>query len=320
MMEKEITFESDVKLSGILRYPEGEGLPAVLLIHGTLEQDRDGNTISHPDGRKLYRRNFFLEISKHLCRAGFATFSWDKRGFGRSEGRTSILSAVRDAKAALNVLRSQEVIDSDRIAVLGQSAGVYTACLLARDAGWPSIYILQGGLFRDYSELMAFNYLRVKQYAEKSYENLKWVEENDLWGLVVGSNLDRIERDARDGRTECEVVYKGKKWTIPVDPVLYTPEYASSKQFRYIRKPTLILHGERDLNVPVEDAYMIERELIANGVDVELAVIPNADHSFQEVAEDEETRLRERMSLESFKHPYKREYFDVLIDFLRRRL
>ncbi len=319
MMEKEIAFESDVKLTGVLRYPEGEKLPAVLLIHGTLEQDRDGNMILHPDGRKLYRKNFFLEISKHLCRAGFATFSWDKRGFGRSEGEASTLSAVRDAKAALDVLCSQEVIDSDRIAVLGQSAGVYTACLLARDDE-PRIYILQSGLYRDYSELMAFNYLRVKQYAEKSYENLKWVEENDLWGLVIGLNLDKIERYAREGRTECEVVYKGRKWRIALDPLLYTPEYAPSKQFRHIRKPTLVVHGECDLNVPVEDAYMIERELRANGVDVELVIIPNADHSFQEVAEDEETRLRERMSLESFKRPYRREYFDVLIDFLKRRL
>jgi hypothetical protein len=321
MMERKIIFESDVKLAGVLRYSEGNCVPAVLLIHGTLEQDRDGNMIEHPDGRKLYRKNFFLEISKHLCKAGFATFSWDRRGFGESNGpRGDVFSTVKDAIAALDVLCSQNVVDSDRIAVLGQSAGVYTACLLAKEDDRAKAYVLQGGLYRDYSEIMAFNYLRVKKYAESSPKNLRWVEENDLWSLVIGLNLHVIEKHAREGRTECKVSYKDRSWRIPLDPLLYTPEYAPSRQFRYIRRPTFIVHGECDLNVPVEDAYMIERELRINGVDVELAVIPNSDHSFQEVAEDEETRLKERMSLKSFKRPYRREYFEALIDFLRRKL
>ena len=66
---------------------------------------------------------------------------------------------------------------------------------------------------------------------------------------------------------------------------------------------------------------MIEKELRSSGNnDVEMVVIPDADHSFQEVAENEGTRLRERMSLESFKRPYKREFFDVLVEYLERRL
>ena len=326
MKEKIIPFESDgLRLVGVLRYPdEREGkIPGVLLVHGSLEDDRDGNGLGHPDGRMVYKTNFFLEISRHLCSAGFATFSWDRRGFGESDGlRGDTLSAVRDAKAALDVLCSEEnTINPDRIAVAGQSAGVYTICLLAENDDRPRAYILQGGLYSDYSDMMAFNYLRVKEYAEKSLENLLWVEKNDPWGLVVGIHLPLLEKSAKEGEVECDITYKGRSWKVQLDPLSYKPEYAPSKQFKYIQKPTLLVHGACDLNVPLEDVYIIEKEWSANSNnDVEVVVIPGVDHSFQEVAEDEETRLRERMSLESFKRPYKREFFNVLIEYLERRL
>jgi len=326
MKEEIIPFESDgLSLVGVLRYPdEREGkIPGVLLVHGSLEDDRDGNLLGHPDGRMVIKKNFFLEISRNLCSSGFATFSWDRRGFGESEGlRGDTLSSVRDTKAALDVLCFQvEIVDPDRIAVAGQSAGVYTACLLGKEDGRPRAYILQGGLYSDYSNMMAFNYQRVKEYAEGSLENLLWVEKNDLWSLVIGINLPFLEKAAKNGETEYDITYKGHSWKVPLDPLSYKPEYAPSKQFKYIQKPALLVHGACDLNVAVEDVYMIEKELSANGNnDVELVVIPCADHSFQEVAKDEETRLRERMSLESSKRPYKREFFNVLIEYLERRL
>jgi len=326
MREEIISFESDgLRLKGVLRYPEErEGrIPGVLLVHGSLEHDRDGNIISHPDGRDVYKKNFFLEISSHLCTAGFATFSWDRRGFGESSGSGGdTLSAVRDTRSALYVLCSEdEIVDSDRIALLAHSAGVYTACRLAEDDDRPKAYILQGGLCSDYSDMLAFNYQRVKEYAEKSPENLLWVEKNDLWGLVMGNNLPLLENAAKEGRVECDMTYKDRSWKVQSEPLLYKPEYAPSNQFKYIKKPTLLVHGACDLNVPVEDVCMIEKELRSSGNnDVEMVIIPDADHSFQEVLKDEETRLREGMSLESFKRPYKHEFFDVLIEYLERRL
>ncbi|AKB17663.1 S9 family peptidase [Methanosarcina sp. WWM596] len=326
MKEKKISFCSDVRLTGILRYPgsrvgEEENFPAVLLNHGTLEQDKDGNTLKHPDGRKVYSKNFFLEISRHLCRAGFATFSWDKRGIGESEsGNSDSLSVVKDSKSALDALCVQDFINENRIAVFGQSAGVYTSCLLAKDDLRPKAYILSGGLYRDCSEMIAFNYLRPVEYARKSSEHLKWVEENDLFGLVLGLNLSLRKEAMKAGNKEYVVAYRGKKWTIPLDTLFFDPDYAPRKQFRYIEKPALVIHGEYDLNVPLEDAYMIERELRSRSVSVELVIIPGSDHSFQKVPEDEDERLKERMSLECFKRPYNEEYFRVIVNFLKRNL
>ncbi len=298
-MENPIFFSSDgLRLAGVLRYLEGfnEPLPAVLLVHGSLEQDRDGNLVKRRDGKPAFKKNFFMEISRRLCAEGFATFSWDRRGAGESEVPADgggYLADVRDAKAAYQALSSQKNVDPERVAVLGQSAGVYTACLLAKEDERPKAYVLQGELYRDYADMMAFNYRRVVDYAQKSPENLCWVEENDLLGLVMGLNLSALEEGAMMGEAEHDLSYKGRAWRLRHDSLCYLPEYAPRNQFEYIQKPALIIHGACDLNVPVEDAFMIELELKKHGNDdVELAIIPEADHSFQEIAESEDQRLR----------------------------
>jgi len=326
MKSLKVVFKSNgVKLAGVLRYPENQKgqVPAVHLIHGSLEQDRDGNLLRHPDGRKVPRKNFFLEISKHLCSIGCATFSWDKRGYGESEGsKGNLLTSLKDTKAALNTLFSLDnVVDPEKIAILGQSAGVYIACLLAKEESGVCAYIFQGGLYRDYSQLIKFNYLPVKRYAERSREHLAWLERHNLWGLVMAYNLQELEKAGKEGKKEIVLTYKGKEWRLKPESLPYRDGYAPSQLFKYIKKPVLILHGEYDLNVPVEDAYLIEKELKKWGNrDVELKIISKADHSFQEVAEEEEIRLKEMMSLACFSRPYREEYFKVLTDFVKRIL
>jgi len=77
MIERTTMFESaGLNLAGVLRYPEIQDarIPAVLMVHGSLEQDRDGNLLQKRDGKLAFKKNFFLEISKRLCLPGFATF------------------------------------------------------------------------------------------------------------------------------------------------------------------------------------------------------------------------------------------------------
>jgi len=130
-----------------------------------------------------------------------------------------------------------------------------------------------------------------------------------------------MAKRARRGETEQVISYNGRTVKLHHDPTCYQEEYAPARQFRYIQKPTLVIHGACDLNVPTEDAFQIEKELRARGnLSSRVVIIPNADHSFQVVPDDEELRLRERMSLESFRRPYSELYFQVLTDFLERVL
>lgn len=324
VMDKEIIFESDgLRLAGILRTPDLHmRYPAVLLLHGTMEQDRDGNLLQNRNGEVPFRKNFFLLLAERLCEEGFAAFSWDRRGFGKSDrGIEDVFSLARDAKAALDVLCALPEVDPKRIAIFGQSAGVYTSCLLAQMDPRGVAFVLSGGLFRDYGEMMAFNYARVVEYVKRSEKNRAFVEENDLFGLVIGLNLDQIRRDALEGKREHELNYRGSVWRFAHDPTCYFPDYAPSRQFRHIRKPVLIIHGDSDLNVPVEDAFKIRDALVKNGNDhVELCIIEGADHSFNIPPEDEDLRIMERMSLESFRRPYNEKYFKAIVVFLNKYL
>jgi dipeptidyl aminopeptidase/acylaminoacyl peptidase len=49
-----------------------------------------------------------------------------------------------------------------------------------------------------------------------------------------------------------------------------------------VKTPTLIIHGEVDRDVPVEQAYLFHRALRELGVEVELVVYPRERHGFQE--------------------------------------
>ncbi len=324
MREETIVFRNgDFSLEGVLRYPDLLKKPAacMILIHGTMEHDRDGDLLKTPDNKNVHKKNF-LALSKKLTAVGIATFSWDKRGYGKSQGEPGdYFLQAQDAKTALDAICLRpNIVDAAKIAVFGQSAGVHVACLLAKEETRPCAYVLSGGLYSSYWDMMSFNYHRVRDYAQKSPENLAWVEKNDLWGLVSGINLYRKFEAIQRGDKEFRMEYKGQSWIVPLDHKTYLPEHEPRNQFKYIKQPALVIHGDADLNVKVQDAVCIEAELKRWGnVHVKRVIIPNADHSFQQAAPDEDTRIKERMSFESFKRPYVEAYYQHIIAFLKEQ-
>ena len=101
--------------------PGGEGVrPTVILLHGS-------------------RANisYFFPYYRFLQGAGFNVLLYDYRGYGRSEGRLSLVTTARDTSHVLRWLRSREDVDPDRIGVLGISMGTIPALYLA--AHEPSI-------------------------------------------------------------------------------------------------------------------------------------------------------------------------------------
>jgi len=308
-------------LEGVLRMPAMAGpTPAVLLIHGSMEHDRDGNLLrTRAWLPPAPRRDFFVHIARHLCAAGFATFSYDRRGYGASRGEPGdYFTDADDALAALGAMAAEPEVDRTRLAVFGQSAGVYTASLIAPRTRLPALYILSGGLYSDYRDMMSFNYHRARDFARRSPEHLAWAEEHDPWGVALGIHLNDVFRALDDGAGRYVVEYKGRSWSIDLDPRIYSEEWSPARQIRHIDRPTLVVHGDNDLNVPPRDALGIVDELRRRDVPAELRMIAGADHSFHQTPPDYETRVRERMSLASFLRPHCEEYFACIVDFLGR--
>ncbi len=80
-------------------------------------------------GTVIYFHGNSRNISGHLWYAdwlpdyGYNVFTFDYRGFGKSEGTPTIDGAVLDGIAAIRYIRTRPDVDPDRLLVFGQSMG-----------------------------------------------------------------------------------------------------------------------------------------------------------------------------------------------------
>nr|ADI19351.1 dipeptidyl aminopeptidases/acylaminoacyl-peptidases [uncultured Chloroflexi bacterium HF0500_03M05] len=68
----------------------------------------------------------------------------------------------------------------------------------------------------------------------------------------------------------------------PWDPDGLYRKFSPITHVKRVKTPTLILHGEEDLDVPVEQSYIFYRALKDLGVETELVVYPREPHGFNE--------------------------------------
>lgn len=103
------------KLAGTLTIPAEPGPhPALLLLSGSGQQDRDETIFGHRP---------FLVIADHLTRAGWVVARFDDRGTGRTVGAPhSLDTEIADAGAMIDFLAGQPEVDRARVGVLGHSA------------------------------------------------------------------------------------------------------------------------------------------------------------------------------------------------------
>jgi acetyl esterase/lipase len=106
-------------LSGNLYTPAGAGpFPAVVALHG--------------GGWRLRTTDAFGHWGPYLARRGYALFDVDYRPVQGEKNRYP--AAVHDARAAVQFLRGEArslLVDPDRIALMGDSAGAHLAALVA---------------------------------------------------------------------------------------------------------------------------------------------------------------------------------------------
>ena len=114
------------KIFGILHLPlTEEPVPCVVITHGFA-----GNKIGH---RRLY-----VMLAESLAKQGIATFRFDHRGCGDSEGgfsQVTVETLVSDALRAIDTLSDHERVDHGRIGLLGVSLGGPVSVLTAREHG-----------------------------------------------------------------------------------------------------------------------------------------------------------------------------------------
>jgi pimeloyl-ACP methyl ester carboxylesterase len=281
----------DSVLAGSLNFPERTPAPALVAVHGAEAALR-----SYP----LYEH-----LHTVLPPAGFAAVTFDRRGEGESTGEPSagrFEVLADDAVAVVEHVAAQPEVDADRIGLWGISQGGWVAPLAATRSERVAFLVLVASAGVSPAEQMRWavpRQLRLAGYGDDAV-SLQDAARAELEEVVHGrGSAERAQRllDAASREPWWPLVYlpdrvldeQGRSaWIEEMD---FEPEPV----FARVRVPTLLVYGEDDAWMPVEESVRAWRR--ARGDEVDVVRLPGVGHA-----------------------PYgSREYEEALLDWLRAR-
>ncbi|MGB5592845.1 MAG: prolyl oligopeptidase family serine peptidase [Crocosphaera sp.] len=283
----------NAKIKGILTLPDGINQPPVcLFIGGSFPQTCDGNL----DNSKtdwfpvsLPQRNLFKDEAKLFKDLGIATFRYDKRGCGESEGNCNtvdLFDLVDDAREALKWLKELPEIDGEKVGILGQSEGAVIALMLAAEDLNLSFYIWQGGIYNNLENILHWqrdNFWKLEQEAINNFKNTF-----PLMYWVYAKN-DELCQQIKQGKTYFKL--GDETWSKDFYLPLWKQHF-DAPPYSFIPKikcPVLLLHGELDHNTPYTEALLTEKALQkAGNSQVNTCIFSGLDHSFRRLGTPDE--------------------------------
>jgi len=263
--------------------------PVIIWIHGgALILGHRGNINQHQ-----------LEI---YLNAGYTVISIDYRLAPETKLKY-IIEDIQDAhswvRGGADLLR----IDPDRMAVIGCSAGGYLTlmagfCFNPRPMALVSFY--------GYGDIIGDWY----KDPDPFYCQQPLVSKEDAWS-VVGNTA--ISEPSEPNNRGAFYLYCRQNGLWPEEVAGYNPytEPEDFHQFCPVRNitgeypPTLLLHGDKDTDVPYEQSVMMAEELASFGVEHELITINGGGHGFDWVGAGD---------------PVVADAFDRVLAFLNRHL
>jgi pimeloyl-ACP methyl ester carboxylesterase len=239
------------------KYIEADGLKIYYEVHG------EGEPLLLVHGGTATSQSWASHLPAFT--EDFRVFAPDSRGHGRTDNPSSELSyrvMADDAAALVGALGLQRPL------VLGYSDGGQIALELGlRYPGLASALVLGGTQFR-FSEA----------YLEAA---------RALLGITDGEDVDigKVERDQpdfvdylREAHGHIHGPAYWKTYLKQISSLWLTPLRYTSQDLGAVTDPVLILSGDRDEGVSLEESVELLRLL----PDAELAVAPGSDHGFIE--------------------------------------
>ena len=294
--DEDVTFRNDgagVQLAGTLTIPSiappADGFPAVILVSGSGQQNRDEEIFNH--------RPFHV-IADAFARAGVAVLRYDDRGIGGSGGLATLATATSrdfadDAAAAIMFASERPEINPGAVGILGHSEGGLIATMLAGDTPAPPVapaFVIQlagpGVSGRDL--LLAQNTAaqRASGLPEETVEVLTRTNEFIYDALLSGRPREEtwpeISQTLRSiGLPEEQIATQEQQLYLPW--LTFFLGYDPQPALERYTVPVLALFGGLDLQVTLaENRPAMEAALSAAETDdVEVLVFDPANHLFQ---------------------------------------
>ena len=252
-------------LPGTLTIPDGDGpFPAVVLVHGSGPNDRD---------ETIGPNKPFKDLAWGLASRGIAVLRYEKR---TKEHGTKMASmekeltvkeeTVDDALAAVLQLKDMDKIDKNKIFVIGHSLGGTVIPLIGLGDEDIAGLIILAGAARPLEDLMIEQY----EYIFSLDGNIDETEEEKLEKVREGVSLIKS-----DGLAETDRVILG----AGANYWLYLRDYEPAEEAKGLKMPVLILQGERDYQVTMDDFEKWE-DALKEKDDVEFKVYPELNHLF----------------------------------------
>ncbi|MFW9847585.1 MAG: alpha/beta fold hydrolase [Candidatus Thorarchaeota archaeon] len=236
--------EKYIDVNSIKFYYEelGEG-PPLVLIHGGLGTSRSGWGPCY---------EFFAK--------NFRVIALDSRGHGKSENPTNELNYRLMADDTVAFIK---VLGLEKPFICGYSDGGQIALEIGIEYPDAAKALVAGGTLSEMSE----HYIKgMKSWGLNGPGNIDFPKLREAFPELVSSLKENHSHVYGEDYWEELLDISSKMW--------FNPNSFPKERIRKISTPTLIIQGDRDEGVPLEDAVNIYT-MLPNG---ELAIIPGAKH------------------------------------------
>lgn len=263
VMEEEITFTSDgYVIPGTFTAPkDSEQLPVVIFVQGSGALNRDEG---------IYENKPFRDIAWALAKEGIASFRFDKRNYlygdqMKEDVTVTVTEEItKDVLAATAMVKDLKPVNSSSIYLLGHSLGGFMIPRMAQELPEAAGFIL-----------MAAPAQHIKEYI---YDQYKYLAEEDA--------IITEEEELQLKTLKKEIMYLNSPEDIPDNHMILgayreywmdLSTYNPVKLAEEITKPVLVLQGERDFQVTM-DQYKIWENDFKNSPNWNFKSYPSLNH------------------------------------------
>jgi pimeloyl-ACP methyl ester carboxylesterase len=278
--EKEILIKGRYDLKGTMIIPkkaDQEKYPVVIIVAGSGEIDRNGTIAKAKLDLGLYK-----DLAHLISSLGFITLRYDKRGVGESKGSyldTGMWDLVEDIEAIIEHVKSEKMVDSSKIILLGHSEGCTLITAVNSRTPVAGLVYLAGA-----AESLEEALTRQRSLAYDELRMSKGIK-GFLFRFI---NIEKI------GEKNAQKLYK-KMLESKTDTIKYQFQTINAKWFREhlrynvyedLKKvicPVIAVTGDKDFQTNPERLQYLKDYVKGPN---ESYVIENMDHGLKEVIGD----------------------------------